>query len=100
MSQGGGVTQSTSLRPVGLPRPLVVRVDADGLPQAVTRSGVRGHRGAEERVEQIEEVWRVAESWWREAPQARTYYRAIMEGGRPLTFFRDDASGGWSEQAY
>ena len=36
----------------------------------------------------------------REAPQARTYYRVILEGGRPLTLFHDDATGAWAEQPY
>ena len=90
---------STSLRPIGLPHPVTVRVDADGLPLAVTRTA-RGRRGAEVRVEQIEEVWRVAEAWWREASQARTYYRVVLAGGRPLTLFRDDILDVWAEQPY
>ena len=52
------------------------------------------------RVEQIDEIWRVAEAWWREAPQARTYYRVILQGGHPLTLFRDESTGAWSEQPY
>ena len=93
--------RSTSLRPIGLPRGLSVRVDRDGMPLAVTRTDPRGRRvSAEARVERIEEVWRVAEAWWREFSQARTYFRALLEGGRPLTFFRDDQSGLWFEQPY
>lgn len=91
---------STSLRPIGLPRLVEVSVDTDGLPLTVTRTAARGRRGAEVPIEHIEEVWRVAEAWWREASQARTYYRVILEGGRPLILFRDDILGVWSEQPY
>ena len=91
-------TSSTSLRSMGMPRRLTVRVDATGTPVAITRIA-RGH-AAEAHVEQIDEVWRVAEAWWREAPQTRTYYRVILDGGRPLTLFRDEVSGAWYEQPY
>jgi hypothetical protein len=91
---------STSLRPIGLPRALVVREDDGHMPLAVMRTDVRGHRGQEARVESIEEMWRLAEAWWREGPQARTYYRVILEGGRMLTLFRDDETGAWAEQPY
>lgn len=91
---------STSLRPIGLPRPVEVRVDAGGLPMTLSRTNARGRRGDAVPVEQVEEVWRVAEAWWREAPQARTYYRVILAGGRPLTLFHDDERSGWFEQPY
>ncbi len=91
---------STSLRPIGLPRPVDVRVDTDGLPLSVIRTDARGRRGSEASVEQIEEVWRVAEAWWREASQARTYYRVVLAGGHPLTLFRDDSLDVWAEQPY
>ena len=89
---------ATALRPVGLPRPLGVGVSADGAPRTVARD-VHG-RESEAAVESIEEVWRVAEAWWRESPQSRTYYRVILVGGRPLTLFRDDRTGEWFEQSY
>ncbi|MEX1022053.1 MAG: hypothetical protein WD058_02790 [Dehalococcoidia bacterium] len=94
-------------RPIGLPRPLRVRVDGHGLPCAVLRTGprtalggVRANQAVEAAVLSVQEVWRVAEAWWREAPQARTYARVILEGGRPLTLFRDDERGEWFEQRY
>lgn len=68
------------------------------MPIAVTRVA-RGH-AAEARVEQIDEVWRIAEAWWRAGPQVRTYYRVMLEPGRPLTLFHDAATGMWSEQSY
>lgn len=91
---------NTSQRPIGLPRLIEVRVGADGLPLTVIRTAVRGRSGAEVPVEHIEEVWRVAEAWWREASHARTYYRVMLVGGQPLSIFRDDILGVWAEQPY
>ena len=88
------------LRPLGLPQPVRMRVDAGGRPASVTLDERRG--GGTFAVERVEEVWRLAEAWWREAPVARTYYRLILTGGRPLTVFHDDAAGaeGWFAQRY
>lgn len=91
---------STSLRPIGLPRALVVREDLHAMPLAVARTDARGRRGPESFVESVEGQWRLAEAWWREAPQRRTYYRVVLDGGRPLTLYRDDVTGAWYEQPY
>jgi len=78
----------------------VVREDRHAVPLAVARNDMRGRPGAESLVTSIEEQWRLAEAWWREAPQKRTYYRVVLEGGRPLTLYRDDVTGAWYEQPY
>ena len=85
---------------MGLPRPLDVRVDEHGDPVIVARAAHRGTPPIPARVESIEDVWRVTEAWWREAPQARTYYRVILDGGRLLTLFHDDEQHAWFEQRY
>jgi len=51
-------------------------------------------------VEGVQEVWRVAEAWWREVPVRRTYYQVVVDGGRALTLFQDEESGRWYEQRY
>ena len=92
-----------ALRPLGLPRPLAVRLDGRGEPRELLRPPRRGTSRRSFAVERIEEVWRVAEGWWREAPLRRTYYRVHVEGGPPLTLFHDDTGPfeeGWYEQRY
>lgn len=84
----------TALRPLGSPRAIEVRADADGQPVAVRR------RGAWRRVEQVDDAWRIAEEWWRETPQERTYLRLILEDGQPLTLFHEGGTGDWFEQPY
>ena len=103
------------LRPLGLPRPLRVRTDTRGEPAELTLlprgPGGRRGRGHTLAVERVEEVWRIAEEWWRETPLARTYYRVVVDGGRSLTLFHDDdchddgfhddgPGEGWYEQQY
>jgi hypothetical protein len=91
---------ATALKPVGLPRPVEVRTDADGLPAAVVARLTRGRHAGLVRVESIEEAWRVAEEWWREAPLERTYYLLLLEDGRPITVFHDGIFDAWFEQQY
>ena len=94
---------SAALRPLGLPRPLQVRTDDRALPREVSGTAPQHathQQRAPLRVERVEEVWRIAEEWWREAPIGRTYYRVIVDGGRPLTIFRDREGGRWYEQRY
>ena len=112
----------TALRMLGLPVPIRVRTDQGGLPlellvprrgaQPLAARALAAQRpGAQARqdlrhwqVEAIEEVWRVAEEWWRARPVGRTYVRLLTDGGRPLTIYRDevgiDGKPAWYMQRY
>ncbi len=79
------------LRPLNLPRAVSVDLNEDGLPVAITRDGKR------KEVEQIGEIWRVNDEWWRD-PIARRYVEAILEGGRRLVVYEDQHTGEWFEQ--
>lgn len=88
------------LRPLGLPRPVLVSLDAPGLPATVTRMT---RSQAMLAVVRVEEVWRIAEEWWRSDSLARTYYRLLLADDRIVTLFHDDAEtpcDGWYEQGY
>ena len=90
------------LRPLGLPHPVQVRPDPLGHPLEVTRTR-RGGQRSTLNVAQVDEAWRIAEEWWREAPLARTYFQVRAEDGRALTLFHDDtqpSDHGWYEQGY
>lgn len=56
-------------------------------------------RGREHAVVEVQEVWRLAEEWWREEPLERTYYQLLLDGGRLLTVFRDGRNGHWFAHA-
>jgi hypothetical protein len=92
---------STSLKPIGMPRLIEVHADRNGMPLAVVRSDARSRRrSAAAHVERIEEMWRLTDAWWRETSQTRTYYHVVLEGGVPLTIYRDDSTNVWAEQPY
>ena len=93
---GGG-----ALSPLGLPRAVEVRLGADGEPRSLRRWRRRGAPGSPLAIRRVEEVWRIAEEWWRAVPLHRTYYRVRVDGGGMLTLFHDDTQppgGGWYEQ--
>lgn len=93
----GAPLRAHGLRALGLPRPLRVEANGAGLPARVTLE--RAGAGSFE-VEEVLQVWRVSEAWWREAPVRRTYYQVAIDGGRTLTLFQDEESTQWYEQRY
>lgn len=116
----------TGLRPLGLPSPIVVELDRHGLPRRLRRQRRTAHprtfrtahssqppdpsvAGPLITVVDVNEVWRIAEEWWRERPIHRTYFRIFTADGRSLTIFRDgdpaapagiNTPPGWFEQRY
>ena len=68
----------SALRPLNLPEPARVEAEA-GRPSAVTQGKTRHE------VTSIEDLWRVDEEWWRDAPVVRTYFEVLLDNGRRLT---------------
>ncbi len=79
------------LRPLNLPRAVSVDLNEDGLPVAITRDGKC------KEVEQIGEIWRVDDEWWRD-PITRRYVETILEGGRRVVVYENQLTGEWFEQ--
>jgi len=48
-------------------------------------------------VEEIGEIWRIDDEWWR-VPIHRRYVEAIIEGGRRVVLFEDIITGEWFVQ--
>ncbi len=46
------------------------------------------------KVEEIIEVWRIDDEWWR-APISRRYVEVVLEGGGHMVLFEDLATGSW-----
>jgi hypothetical protein len=66
-----------------------VHVVCEGrVPVAVDRVRVIAHR----------DEWHVADRWWTEEPVKRNYYEVLLETGRNVVVFRDEASGTWFRQ--
>lgn len=90
----GGTQSPGALRRLNEPRRVDARPGEDGAPEALRRND----RWLE--VLEVQDRYRTEDRWWTGEPIARTYYDLLLEDGRTLTVFRDDARGGWWEQRY
>jgi hypothetical protein len=70
------------------PRPVRVRADAAGRPEAI----------AGRAVDAVRESWLVEDRWWTDAPLRRRYWEVVTADGRDLVLFRDLVGGGWYAQ--
>lgn len=80
------------IRALNLPVPLTVEEDHRQRPIAV----LSGRRWL--KIATVEDVWELADEWWRKTPISRRYYRVTMENGPGVTLFRDLVSGRWYRQ--
>lgn len=96
-STAGAPLRAHGLRALGQPRPVEVALEGGRLVRLTVQ---RSKTARVFEVEAVQEVWRVAEAWWRESPVRRTYHQVMVDGGRALTLFQDEESGRWYEQKY
>jgi len=61
-----------------------VELDALGMPRLI--SGVT--------VEAVLETWRIDDEWWR-ASITRRYHEVVLDGGKHVVLFEDQASTEW-----
>lgn len=108
------------LRALNLPLRVEVEVDRQGMPQVVRQrseeSGnlsphylvsveeVRGQSKSApasptgrsgRRVEEILEIWRVDDEWWRRRSITRRYVEVVLEGGGHVVLFEDLVTNEW-----
>jgi hypothetical protein len=76
------------LRRLYTPRPVAVRVGADGAPAEV--DGIA--------VEAVREEWLVEDRWWTPRPLRRHYFELALADGRALTVFRRGRGERWYRQ--
>jgi hypothetical protein len=88
------------LRALNLPLRVEVELDKQGLPQVVRqRSEESGSTspptgGWGRRVEEVLEIWRVDDEWWRR-PITRRYVEVLLEGGGHVVLFEDLVTREW-----
>ena len=88
----GEASGAGPIRSLNLPVPVDVEEDEHQRPASLV---LRGHRL---RVSSIDDLWEVADEWWRPGPVARRYCMVTMEGGVRITLFRDLVDGAWYRQ--
>jgi len=81
-------------RLIGINEPQQVEVELadNGLPVGMQDAGC-GMRV----VENVGEIWRIDDEWWR-VPIHRRYVEVIIEGGRRVVLFEDLITGEWFAQ--
>ena len=89
-----GTERPAALRRLNAPRIVEVQAEAGGAPSALRRGG----HWVE--VAEVLDCYRTDDRWWTTTPVSRSYYDLLLEDGRAVTVFRDEISGGWSEQRY
>ena len=76
------------LRALNLPVRVSVTTDPTGLPQRVQRED------GELPVEEIRELWRIDDEWWR-SPIIRCYADVVLAGGKRVILYQDLVTGDW-----
>ena len=94
VASAGTETSPDRVRPLNLPRPVQVTVDArSGLPRVLHERG----RGRE--IAHIQDTWHVDDEWWRD-PISRRYVQVVLRDGALRTLFHDRLADRWYAQAY
>lgn len=91
-SPRSGISTERRLSPLSRPRPLHVRLGADGAPVFIRLPGKPAQR-----VAAVRERWRIDDEWWRN-PVSREYFDIVSERGGRLVIYRDLLSEDWFMQ--
>jgi hypothetical protein len=77
------------LRALNVPRRVQVALNKDGLP-----IGLQDTAGNSRAIEDLGEIWRIDDEWWR-VPTHRRYVEAIIEGGKRVVLYEDLITREW-----
>lgn len=83
--------RSHRLRPLNLPRSIGVELNKDDLPVTIAFAGKC------RQVEEIGEIWRIDDEWWRDQI-SRRYVEVMLVGGGHVVVYEDLIGGGWFMQ--
>lgn len=85
--------RADSFKPVNLPEPVHVELDASGQPQVVRLP-------RRQAIIAIDDQWRLDDEWWRNEPISRLYWAVRFSSGNRLIIYQDLVGGGWYRQSY
>jgi hypothetical protein len=89
----GETLRAGPYKPLNTPELILVEENAEGLPLAV-----RKHR--RQRVETIDDCWRLDDEWWRHEPVSRLYCAIRLASGQKMVIYKDLKVGSWYRQSY
>jgi hypothetical protein len=82
-----------SYKPLNTPESVKVEEDAEGLPLAVREK-------RRQRVETIDDHWRLDDEWWRPELISRLYYAIRLASGQKMIIYKDLTNERWYRQSY
>ena len=89
----GETLRAGACKPVNTPEPVVVEEDAEGWPLTIGEK-------RRQRIDTIDDCWRLDDEWWRPRPVSRLYYAIHLASGREMVIYKDLATGKWYSQSY
>ncbi len=89
----GETLRAGAYKPLNTPESIPVEEDAKGLPLAVREK-------RRQRVETIDDCWRLDDEWWRPDPVSRIYYAIHLASGQKMVIYKDLTNGSWYRQSY
>ncbi len=89
----GETLRAGAYKPLNTPELVLVEEDAEGLPIVVREK-------RRQRIEAIDDYWRLDDEWWRPEPVSRLYYAIRLTSGQKLVIYKDLTDGSWYRQSY
>ena len=89
----GETLRAVAYKPLNTPESIKVEEDVYGLPLAVREK-------RRQRVDTIDNCWRIDDEWWRPEPVSRLYYSIRLASGQKLVIYKDLIDDSWYRQSY
>ena len=89
----GETLHAGAYKPLNTPEPIWVEEDAEGLPIVVREK-------RQQRVETIDDCWRIDDEWWRPESVSRLYYTVCLASGQKMVIYKDLTDESWYRQSY
>ena len=89
----GETLRAGAYKPLNTPEIVQVEENAEGLPMVLREKRWQ-------RIEAIDDRWRLDDEWWRLEPVSRFYYAIRLASGEKLVIYKDLITNGWYRQSY
>jgi hypothetical protein len=89
----GETLRAGAYKPLNTPESIKVEENTEDLPLTVREK-------RRQRIETIDDYWRLDDEWWRPEPVSRLYYAIRLASGQKMVIYKDLTNGSWYRQSY
>ena len=89
----GETLRAGAYKPLNMPELVRIEEDVEGLPMVVKEK-------QRQRIETIDDCWRLDDEWWRPESVSRLYYAIRLASGQKIIIYKDLTDGSWYRQSY